>query len=445
MNSIDRTRSLLLFLAASLAPAITIAQDDSPPPGTRPVPVTREDLKQALEQSKRSTPRLPLPPISDEERQRAEGGSLGVVNNGRMRRDYLPPGFVAGGFPSREEPGMTLGYPFQTTLFWIVSRANNCTYCLGHQESKLAAAGVPEDRVAALDGDWSGFSPAERAAFAFTRALTTTPHEIGDDDLEALRAHYDDDQITEIIYVVSSFNAMNRWTGALNIPQEEHREYLTPTAPEFRSLVTRVAPIGPARPGPGTRPASPWHRPALESRSEVEERIESARSRSPRVSLLDAETTRARVQELGEGEPPNWIRLLARFPKVGVDRIAILRAVEREGTLDPLLRSQVAWTAARLDRSWYALAIARERLRAAGQSDSEIFALDGDLSELSEADRLALRFAQRLTVDPALVSDGDVARLREHFSDHQVAELVAVVAEAAFFDRLTEAAGLPVE
>ena len=432
------------FAALLVAP---IATADDPPPGSlpKPVPETRADLKRALEDSKHAEPRLPLPPPSEEEVERARQGGWGVVNNGRMRRHYLPPGFVSGGFPGREEPGMTLGYPFQTTLFWIVSRANNCTYCLGHQESKLSAAGVDEDRVAALDGDWSGFTPAERAAFAFTRTLTTAPHEVGDEEVEALRPHYDDALIVEILYVVSSFNAMNRWTGALNIPQEHHREYLTPTEPEFASLVSRVAPLPTAGRAGGSPIAAPWARPALESRSEVEERLEAARDRTPRVPLASEEETRARVPGLDEEDLPQWIRLLAQFPGVGVERVAILRAVESEGTLDPLLRARACWVAARCDRAWYALGHARRRLLGLGQDDDQIFALDGERSDFPEEDRLALEFARTLTVDPALVTDAQVGRLREHFTDHQVAELIAVVAEAAFFDRLTEAAGLGLE
>ena len=58
---------------------------------------------------------------------------------------------------------MSLDGTFKTELFWIVCRANNCQYCQGHQESKLLRAGMNEDEIAALDGDWSEFSAAERA------------------------------------------------------------------------------------------------------------------------------------------------------------------------------------------------------------------------------------------------------------------------------------------
>ena len=67
---------------------------------------------------------------------------------------------------------MTLDYKFKVALFWIVSRTNNCQYCLGHQESKLLRAGMTEDEIAALDFDWKQFTPAEQAAFALTRKLT---------------------------------------------------------------------------------------------------------------------------------------------------------------------------------------------------------------------------------------------------------------------------------
>lgn len=49
---------------------------------------------------------------------------------------------------------------------------------------------------------------------------------------------------------------------------------------------------------------------------------------------------------------------------------------------------------------------------------------------------------RKITVDPALITDADIAGLRKHYSDYEVAEIVYHVTQAAFFDRLTEAAGL---
>ncbi|MEW4570216.1 hypothetical protein AB1L88_20305 [Tautonia sp. JC769] len=440
--------STLVMLAGVLVTPRGMARSDESSDRPNPIPETRADLKQALEASKQARPRLPLPPLSAEEQQRANSGELGIVNNGRMRRWYLPEGFTAGGFPRRDESGMTLGYPFQTKLFWIVSRANNCTYCLGHQESKLASVGVTEREIASLDGDWSDASPADRAAYALARTMTLDPLALGKDQLDALRPWYTDAQIAEMIYVISSFNAMNRWTGALNIPQEEHRDYLGSLDAAVASLASQVAPLDPSRDSGEPRIAAPQQRPPLESWDEVTAKLAECRERPLLLDLVGDEEAKERLGDRAsefEEPMPHWVRLLARFPGVGIQRVAILKAVEREGSLDPLLRAQVAWVSARHDRAWYAVGHALERLRAMGLSDEQIRAIDGDRGSLDATDRLVLEFADRLTVDPALVSDADVERLRAELSDHEVAELIAVIAESVFFNRLTEGAALPLE
>jgi alkylhydroperoxidase family enzyme len=56
-----------------------------------------------------------------------------------------------------------------------------------------------------------------------------------------------------------------------------------------------------------------------------------------------------------------------------------------------------------------------------------------------------LGIARKITVDPALITDADIEGLRKHYSDREVAEIVYHATQAAFFDRLTEAAGLRLE
>ncbi len=254
------------------------------PAAPRPVAATRPELKLQLENSKHSTPRLPLPPPTAEELAAAKtkgngrGPMGGIVNNGRMRKLYLPAAFLSGGFSREPETAMTLSQAFKTEFFWIVSRANNCTYCSGHQEVKLAADGVSEETIAALDGDWSEFTPAERAAFAFTLKVTNEPHAITTADLDNVKKFYNDLQVLEILNAVAGFNAMNRWTGPLAIPQEEHRVYLTPTPPKFRDVRSRVAPLDPTAKAASC--AGTADRGPLPSRAEVEAAWTVARERA---------------------------------------------------------------------------------------------------------------------------------------------------------------------
>ncbi len=57
----------------------------------------------------------------------------------------------------------------------------------------------------------------------------------------------------------------------------------------------------------------------------------------------------------------------------------------------------------------------------------------------------ALRFARKLTSSPHTIEDADIIRLKEHFSDHEVAEIIQVVCDSNGFDRFTEALNLPLE
>src|SRR5262245_54619715 len=118
------TRALLgLSLAAA-----GVIRAEAPRAEPLPVPLTRPEMKQSLEDLKGRTPRIPLPALTAEERERL--GERGAGYESRLRSHYSPRGEgQGGGFFSREpDPRMSLDYKFKTMLFWIVSRTNNCHY-----------------------------------------------------------------------------------------------------------------------------------------------------------------------------------------------------------------------------------------------------------------------------------------------------------------------------
>ena len=224
------TRFRALAMGLLLASAGTVKADEP-----RPVPLTRPEMKQFLEDMKARKPRIPLPELTADEK--AKLGEREAGYEARLRTLYLPEGWgfggprpaasaggaapapAAGGLGRNTDPNMSLDYAFKTELFWIVSRANNCQYCQGHQESKLLAAGLKEDEIAALDGDWSEFTPAQRSAFAFARKLTYEPDHLTDADIDGLRKDYKDLQILEMILSVAGNNAINRWKEGAGVPQ----------------------------------------------------------------------------------------------------------------------------------------------------------------------------------------------------------------------------------
>jgi alkylhydroperoxidase family enzyme len=423
------------------------AADPVPPSAEpKPVPATREDVKAALEAHKKARPRLPMPPPPAD-----PADARSRVNNGRFRAYYLPAELRDSGFAREPDPAMTLDNTFKVKLFWVASRVNNCYYCLGHQEHKLAGAGVSDDDIAVLDGDWKTLPLAEQAALRFTRTLALTPHLVTPEDVKHLGTYYTPTQAAEIVVTVAGYCSTNRWTDGLNIPAEENAEFFrkgdakadfsrftTPTSPRFAKLRSAVATLPD---GAGSAPKVPA-RPPLEGREQVEARWKEARGRAAVLPLADP---KAAAELLGGENAPNWVRLLAVFPKASKGRAANLKAAMDKGNLNPRLKAAIAWAAAREDRAWYALAVARDRLKAAGLTDDQIFALDGDTNDLPARERQAVAFARKLTVAPATVTDLDVEGLRKVFTDHEVAEVVYHTCNAAFFDRATEAARLPLD
>jgi alkylhydroperoxidase family enzyme len=454
--------AVLVLAAALAAPAPAGDAGDEP----RPVPLTRPEVKQYLEDMKAREPRIPLPELTEAEKEKL--GERGSGYEARLRALYLPAGEGRGGFGQAREPdpNMSLDYPFKTELFWIVSRTNNCQYCLGHQEMKLAVAGLKEEEIAALDGDWSEFTPAQRAAFAWARKLTYEPHRITDDDVSALRKHYKDLQILEMTLSVAGNNAINRWKEGVGVPQSKElgnflrgaekpadpdrvlptKNFLTPTPEKYRDAVSKVAPLQvDARTGKPTH-LTVCRRPPLESRAEVEKALAAAGKRAPRLPLVAEDAARELLpDDWPRGPLPQWVRLLANFPRDGKGRIAAIRAAEEKGDLKPLLKARVGWIIARQDRAWYALGEARRRLKALGQSDEQIARLDGDWAEFPAGERALFTVARKLAASPVVLTDDEVASALKLTSPRDVVQLISYTTHRASFDRITEAAGLRLE
>ncbi len=454
---------------------------DSPVTTPRPVPATRPEMKQLLEDMKKRPPRIPLPELTEQEK--LQLGQRGSGYEARLRQLYVPAaeGTVFGpyrqpntGGPARAtgpaadltrnaDGNMSLTYQFKTMLFWIVSRTNNCQYCLGHQEWKLSATGMKDDAIAALDSDWAEYSEAEQAAFAYARMLTYEPQKLSDDSLAQIVRHYSPLQVLEMTMSVSGNNAINRWKEGIGTPQSSgntfagrgeaspggdsgHSDsFTTPTSDRFKREVSLVAPLeildGKAS-GRGMNT-----RPVRESRSDVMLKLAEARQRTPRLPLTDEATARAWLKEAGEDVPAtNWIRLVANFRNEGRGRLPSLLSRERKtGALSELQKGRLNWILARQDRAWYAVGLAYKQLRGLGQSDDEIFALDGDWQGLSASDRALFTFANHLGASPIASTDDEAAAALHATSAEIVVQTVNHVASCAYFNRVTEAAGLPIE
>jgi alkylhydroperoxidase family enzyme len=96
---------------------------------------------------------------------------------------------------------------------------------MGHCEMLLAVAGLDAKAVAErtrslAEGDWSRFSPADRAAFAFARKQAKAPASITDADVAELTSHFGPERALDVIWWSCRCHYMTRVADAFQLPLE---------------------------------------------------------------------------------------------------------------------------------------------------------------------------------------------------------------------------------
>ena len=119
---------------------------------------------------------------------------------------------------------------FGNSIFWIVTDAMKCPYCMGHCEMNWEVAGLNNEAIAkrsrTLAGDdWSDFTPAEQAALSFARKLTKTPSQINKDDIQVLRDGFGDQRALFIMLNASRYNYMTRISNGFQLTLESENVF----------------------------------------------------------------------------------------------------------------------------------------------------------------------------------------------------------------------------
>lgn len=105
----------------------------------------------------------------------------------------------------------------------IASQAAGCRYCQAHMANLSSVYKASDDKIAAVwEFETSAlFDEAERAALTLALKAAMVPNEAGPEDFEALRAHFDEGQIVEIVATVALFGYLNRWNDTMATDLEE--------------------------------------------------------------------------------------------------------------------------------------------------------------------------------------------------------------------------------
>ena len=179
-----------------------------------------------MNQTRKPAPRLaPLPPAPElAEAFAVYQKSLGFVPNSVLIMQRRPKMVraLAQLAAAVWDPESSVDTGFKRLLAHFASRASGCQYCMAHTAGGALRLGVDEKKLDALwDYETSPlFTPAERIALDFALAAGAAPNEVTDEMFAAMRRHWSEDQMVEIVGVISMFGFMNRWNDSMATPLE---------------------------------------------------------------------------------------------------------------------------------------------------------------------------------------------------------------------------------
>lgn len=120
-------------------------------------------------------------------------------------------------------PGASLDPVLRQMIAHISSAAAGCAYCQAHTAHGAEHRGADAAKLEAL---WTFetsdlFSAAEKAALSLALAAGSVPNQSTDDHFAALKAHFSEDEIVEIVGVIALFGFLNRWNDTLATTLED--------------------------------------------------------------------------------------------------------------------------------------------------------------------------------------------------------------------------------
>lgn len=104
----------------------------------------------------------------------------------------------------------------------VVSKLNECTYCVAHHAPRLVEQGLPTATVEhILDADCPGLDEVDRLVRDYAVQVTKKPQYMRDTIFEKLSAHFSEEQIVELTLRIALCGFFNRFNDALQIDAED--------------------------------------------------------------------------------------------------------------------------------------------------------------------------------------------------------------------------------
>ncbi len=119
--------------------------------------------------------------------------------------------------PEHDDPAANLAPGLVQLIALATSVSAGCRYCQAHTSHGAHKNGATQEKLDALL-DYAAsplYSPAERAVLALAFAAGQVPNESEASHFDALRDHFSERQIVQIVAVIAMFGFLNRWNDTM--------------------------------------------------------------------------------------------------------------------------------------------------------------------------------------------------------------------------------------
>lgn len=101
-------------------------------------------------------------------------------------------------------------------VFLRASQINGCAWCIDMHTKDARALGETEQRLYAVSAWWDApfFTDRERAALAYTEAVTRIEGRVSDEVFEEAKKHFNDKELVNLTLAITQINVWNRFNVA---------------------------------------------------------------------------------------------------------------------------------------------------------------------------------------------------------------------------------------
>ena len=133
----------------------------------------------------------------------------------------------------------------------------------------------------------------------------------------------------------------------------------------------------------------------------------------------------------------NLFKTLANRPELMKHVLSCLHAVMMDGEVDRKLKELIALRVSKLNKCEYCSDVHYEELKGLGFDSKEIDRME-NRRNLSKGEKLALDYAEKITINPHDISDQEFENLKAHFTDGEIVEITSVAGFFCFINRFLE-------